>query len=802
MWRALQVTLLCLAAGVAWSAPLVNCPAGMPIGTVSLNLERRPGQGTLPLNRVNRLDEGDKIIYAPVTRAGEKRPGKVTVVMVARRPRADEKYGFEVLEPKPAEASGEWKVPFPSALAVFVYGPSGISVGKVRGFLARDEDLVGQLADYAEKTAQTEQLLQALAAYETAGASENLNAALQGFARNYGVYSRVDRNAPLEQQTLAVIRNLNPALSTYDPITPNGQARLSQTAGLATIVAGMFFGSTVGLAAGSTAMAMNMKTILFPNSDFRSLYAQPVDHGTALCGKREGAQGRTRLVYLWAMRAPSETPPKIAITGMNHVPERRRSLVQAQVEGGAWALVGRARNWRVVDSEGRTTPVSVVGIADRQRLEIDFGQVGAGSYRLEADWDWDRFDVEGEIHVHQLPEFSGVKPTPASQNRLRQKSGKQVVTLTGSDFEFVEKVTLVRRNDRYGTPLAVPFTLPAGARSGVQESIEMEIDTTQLVAGEYVLQFYQGERDPREAPLRILPDPPKPERLPVRVNAGERERSVELVGERLELITGLRAEGLELELGPPGGRGRQLRLRSREEWRQGAQYDVVMEVEGYGEPLVLKGAIVVVGPRPRIREARVSPPANLPVAVKAGELPAGVYSSVLLEVEHAGASAAAEVGCEDAGGGRVRAGLGQPRDGVKLEAVQPGSYYLSFDAGRWPNGCSLAVTIDNGEGVSNPRVLGRVVRTPKIENFRLTDEAVGEGRYAGILEGRDLELIERVGWDAENGVEVGGLPTPLAGESYRQQLRVTVKWPSPKPHAPLWVWLRGETEGRATNARY
>src|ERR1035438_10054518 len=31
-----------------------------------------------------------------------------------------------------------------------------------------------------------------------------------------------------------------------------------------------------------------------------------------------------------------------------------------------------------------------------------------------------------------------------------------------------------------------------------------------------------------------------------------------------------------------------------------------------------------------------------------------------------------------------------------------------------------------------------------------------------------------------------------------QTLRIAMPWPSPTPKAPLFVWLRGETEGRAT----
>lgn len=782
----------------------VTCPAGMPIGNVELNLKREAGGPLLPLSQANSIDEGDRILYAPVFGGVEKRPGKVTVVLVAKKPLPDEKLGFVVLDPQQADEPAQWVVPFPSNLAVFVYGPSGLSTGKVRGFLARDTELIAQLADYAEKTAQTEQLLQALSHYEANGPSENVGAALQGFARNYGVNNKLDRNAPLDQQTLAVIRNLNPALSAYDPISPTGSQRLSQTAGLATIVAGMFFGSTVGLAAGSTAMALNMKTILFPNSDFRSMYAQPVPGAIALCGKREASHGRARLAYLWAMRAPGPDPPQITIDSLNHIPANLRSVVRVTIAGNAWPLVGRARNWTLKSADNDVTPVSVGPVPDRHGLEIDLSKVNLkpGVYTLHGEWDWDPFPVQGHLHLYELPSFVSVNPTPASQNRLRQFAGKQVVTLKGADFEFVEKISLQRKGDRYGTPVAVPFTLPLGPRRGPQESIEMEIDTSSLAAGQYSLFFVQPDNRPREASLRILNDPPKLARLPLKVHAGETQSTVLLEGQDLAAIESVQADGFQIQLDPPGEGRRLVRLTSPAHLAPDTAYDLRLMVEGYAEPIVLSKALLVAGPRPRVTHAAVSLPPDLPVAIRDGELPAGFFLSALLSIDNATPSAAATLGCDNLTAPRVTAAVGAPRDGVKLESVQQGSYYLSFDPGRWPGGCNLSLTFHNGDGGSDPRPLGRVVRAPRIESFRLTGEEGPDSTYIGILTGRDLELIEKVGWNGMDSVTVPGLPTPLPGESYLQQLRIRLSWPSPVPHAPLFVWLRGETDGRATRARY
>ena len=86
----------------------------------------------------------------------------------------------------------------------------------------------------------------------------------------------------------------------------------------------------------------------------------------------------------------------------------------------------------------------------------------------------------------------------------------------------------------------------------------------------------------------------------------------------------------------------------------------------------------------------------------------------------------------------------------------PGTLYLSVDPGSVGySGCRLAATVIlDPEGRSERFVLGRVVRVPRLEKFALTNERVGDSSYAGTLEGRDLDVIEKAGWDATHGVPV------------------------------------------------
>jgi hypothetical protein len=112
-----------------------------------------------------------------------------------------------------------------------------------------------------------------------------------------------------------------------------------------------------------------------------------------------------------------------------------------------------------------------------------------------------------------------------------------------------------------------------------------------------------------------------------------------------------------------------------------------------------------------------------------------------------------------------------------------------------------ATLITPKSGQSEPRKVGAIVLLPKIDSFRLTNEKAGDASYFAALEGHDLQTIAKAGWDAENGTSVDAIPAP-AGAGNKESLRVAMPWPAPAPHAPLYIWLRGEERGRLTSAQY
>jgi len=107
---------------------------------------------------MNHLSEGDTLLYRPIVRGKQRRPGEIALVLVPEKRRAWQK-DILVTEPKPADRPQSWKIPQTISLAALVYGPAGLSRKRVSGFLLQDEVLIAQLADYADKTAQAEQLV-------------------------------------------------------------------------------------------------------------------------------------------------------------------------------------------------------------------------------------------------------------------------------------------------------------------------------------------------------------------------------------------------------------------------------------------------------------------------------------------------------------------------------------------------------------------------------------------------------------------------------------------------------------------
>lgn len=781
------------------SIPPLVCPAGAPIGIVDLRVASPLAGGeALPLRTINRLGEGDTLLYRPVRRSTEERKGDVTLVLVPANQAATGQK-LLILDPKPANAPQQWNVPWRVSVAAFVYGPSGLNTKKVRAFLSRDDTLVAALADYAEKTAQTEALIAALSSPNTSSAA--VQSALQGFSSQYGLGAQIDRTAPPNQQALVLFRTLNPAVAGYDPISSQGTQQFGQTASLATSVAALFFGSPVGLAAGGTAMLLELRSVAFPRTEFRSSFSQPMPNDAlGLCGRRDATPAHTKVAYLWASRVPNVGPPQLSIEQANSVPVATKSPLPVTATDADWKVVERARAWTLQPERGKPVAIKVQKLGDTKVLELELGPaVKPGKYTLMANWDWDSFPVKGYLEVRPLADFARARVVPSSQDLLMAKTGKVPVTLEGGDFEFVNKVEIEKLNDEFASPAPVPFVLPLGLRQGPQERMDIQVNTIDLDSGRYKLLISQVDGKVHPVHVKILPPPPRIENLPVVLNQGATAAEFLLRGQRLDLLSRLEVAQGTAELGTASAdrTERKLSLHMAGDLDAGTSLAIKAYTEDRSEPLILSDAVRIAGPRPVIADVSVPAPPDQDVQLEPGELPGGAYLSAMMRVEHLQSNSVVKLGCEQPGAATVTLHLGERSGPSSLQQLAPDQVFLSFDTGVWLNGCLLQATVANGsEGESGVYGLGRIVRVPKIESLEVRPDIAGDREFA-TLTGRNLETIEKAGWTETEASPVAGLPLPVEGEAPRQRLEILLPR-SPDAHAVLHVWLRGETKPRAT----
>ena len=223
----------------------------------------------------------------------------------------------------------------------------------------------------------------------------------------------------------------------------------------------------------------------------------------------------------------------------------------------------------------------------------------------------------------------------------------------------------------------------------------------------------------------------------------------------------------------------------------GTSLDLKAFLENRSQPLVLAHAIELAGEKPVIVDSQLSLPPDVGVVLKPEELPAPYYLSALLKVSHVGTEPAVGLRCSGDAQARVTLRPGTKPEAGKLHQLSAEQIFITFDDALFPSGCDLLADLQGGSGTS-ARPLGRVKLFPKIDTFTFDGVSLD-----ATLTGSDLETIGKAGWDPENGVSISDLPTTVAGEPRKQQLRVSLP-ARPDTAPPLYIWLRGEDAGRAT----
>lgn len=793
------------------------CAGGQSIGQFRFLVQPAPKVRARPLAAVNRLEKGRRLLYIPVRQKSDrKHQASIALVLIGAGSSPEKEW--VVLDPRPAGAATQWEVPFDVEVVAAVYGPRGLNVKKVKALVRNNEDVITQLADYAQQTAQVGALVEALAAWERSPAnSQPLDAVLQGFSAQHNVsLPRIDPKASADQQAALLLRTLLPSLSTYDPLNPQPAHGIRQSAGLAASLATLFLGNSALLATGGVALFQNLRTLISPRTDFRSAFAQNVPpHDIQLCSQRRPAKARARIAYLWALRIPSGEPPRVNLASDVHLPIGREALLPIHAEHASdWRQLPRAHDWKLIQAgAGRHFAVGVSLQASLRALKLDTGEtaVPPGKYTLAASWDWEPFELAGRFRLHRLGDLSLARLTSQSRDRLVTRNGRVRLELTGADFQFVEKLELVEPDASGQTVMPLPFLLSPRTPDGRQAQLGFALDTDRLAPGLYGLKISQDDAKPRVLPLEVHPPLPRLSNLPLKVNLGEEGQGLLLEGAGLERIDGLESAKARWELAPAPPATQDLERRGVTAYlgnaaQKGDLLPITVRVTGLEAPVVLKEALQVVGRRPAVAGAHTSFPPRAGLGLREGELPAGQPVSFAIEVEHLDSVASLRLGCRSGGQFQARLTLvpGQPQGVSRLDVTGKDTLFLSLDPGSLSaTGCTLAAVVhDETTGSSDPHSLGRVVRLPRIERFVLTGKKLGESLYEGILTGEELHHIARAGWDDSRGRPVVGIPTPFPDDPQKQTLRISLPWPSPEPHAQVFIWLRGEDRGRPTQVRY
>ena len=576
------------------------------------------GKGpALPLSSVNLIRPGDRLKYEPIhipnpikdkaqiaillvpasalssaaANAGAASAGLATVEEKAgATPRAEKskvkQKDLVVLEARPAKEPAQWAIPTQAAVVGVVFGPHGLDVKKVSSMVEKNQDLIPQLADYAQQTATVEALVQTLTQVEQSPTyGTDLNAALRGFSATYGF-----RSPSLIPPLLRTSRRRNCLGQSCPPFPPTIRSPRSerrwfaQSTGLASSVAALFFGTPFGLAAGGAALFENLRIMVFPDTDFHAAFTQPVpSDGLALCSKDQKLKPRTRPAYLWMLRVPDVGAPTASLPETRCLPLGWKSTIKiACANPSQLKNLPRVRDWELVSAgHSAEVPVTVKLGEPDDSLELDLSKtkLPEGQYRLVAKWDWDPMEVQGDINLRPFADFSHAKLGPGSEDRLVEGTGLVRVQLTGADFEFVNKVALVPSDNAAGSsPASAPlkddatlkaeglpkdlsFTVPKGSSAGEQTTLDLDIDTAKLRAGSYCLKLTQTNGSNHDLGFVVHPPNPALSNLPLRANLGETQQTFTLEGTGLERIEGISSDGATWTLAPVAADAQNLRER-------------------------------------------------------------------------------------------------------------------------------------------------------------------------------------------------------------------------------------------------
>ncbi|MGH9414307.1 MAG: hypothetical protein ACRD0Y_11290 [Terriglobales bacterium] len=775
------------------------CPGGRFVTGFQLRVGA-PGQSNrIPFTEINALQRGDVLHYEPADLPKVWRhSARVAVVLV---PVVYSLSAHLAVFNQRADKSAAWTVPEQTGAVAFLFGPNGLNAKKTRQLLAQHPQLATHFIAYAQQASRVEALVALLARYEnSAPGTLSLNTMLEQYSHEYGV-SMPTANPALPPDQEAAILLAAVAPPTAAPGPSRHAALTAGSTSTATALAAMYYGPVMGVASTTLPLFRALHKSLFPGTQFQAAFAVSTAHGARLCGANTAPPPNQHTVYIWMSNLPSGAAPSVRLA------HRRTAVIPAGAKSSlkvACASVMqlrnlvRARQWELVPTKGKAVPVSAEvetgALTDTLALDLTDQSHLQGDFRLAAMWDWKPIQVAGTINVQMPTGLHGAQLAPGDAARLVSGGGVVSVHIGGGDFSLVNKVLLGGASE--------PFTLASGGRS-----LQVHINTAGLAPGKISLQLQQSGGSTGEVPLTILPPNPRLDAIDANLDGGRQRLT--LRGDHLERIARLTSSGATFVLSPPpaavpaGGLDRRSAIVALSAQAHAGQHlPVTMYVAGSADPLTRSVMLHVLGPRPRISGLNRSVDAGETVALLPDELPDAATVNFSFSIQHAPPQLELRLFCQSPGDQIKALSLhpGSSADAAELDAGGSGQFYLAAVPGKiGAPGCNLEMLVpDPGVGDSTPFSLGRVVMLPHIHSLTLSNQAPAPAEFSGILSGDNLQLIAKTGWNATAGVPVTSVPMRISPKSPTQTLTIVMPWPPPAPHAHLYIWLRGETNGRAT----
>ncbi|MGH9534264.1 MAG: hypothetical protein ACRD2E_05345 [Terriglobales bacterium] len=793
--------------GSAWAQG--RCPGGDLLTGFRLMVAPAAGGPMLPLTQISDLRAGEMLWYLPNGELPQWRnSARVALLLI---PSAEDAENARVLAVHRADRPAAWVVPEPVAAVALMFGPHGFNAKTIHKLAAAHPELIRSFIAYASQATRVEALVALLSRYEQSRpGSLNLQAMLHQYSERYGIkLPKINPAQPPEETATELLHAVAPPTAQEGASPHAALAVDSQSAAAA--VASLYFSpvlGVMGVASSSVPLVKALHGMIFPGTAFRGAFAVPgldEQSGMALCTTNASPQAHARLAYLWIAEVPGDSPPGIHLLGTVSIQAGWPAAVTLTCDRVAQLrAIMRARGWALIregSHGGQRYPISVevlnVGVrTDKVRLDLRQAEVPPGRYRLATAWDWTPVVAQGTVQVRPEAQLAHARLAPGAPPLVSGR-GAVTYTLTGADFSLVHRAELLPSAG--GT--AVPVTcLHRGA-----VGLAVKIDAHHLAAGAYQLRLQSADGQTAELPLRVLPPNPSLAGLPLTVHLGAARPTVWLRGRHLEQILRVSSPGATWTLGRGNNStSRPATIVPGAGLAVGQLLPARLYLAGRAAPITVPDAIKIAPPLPAIASIEQAPYQGA-VALRPGEIPANAMVSFSVVASHAGDDPTFQLACQDAaadrGDLRLQPGETAAAGPGQLESAGSGLYYLALLPGRiGRSGCQLQLTISApGAGDSAPKLLGRIVQMPVLRRFELSSQLAGPGEYAGALTGMNLQMIAATGWDAAHGVPVTAVPTPADGPPGTQRLSIALPWPPPEPHAPLYIWLRGESTGRETS---